>query len=277
MKPGAVSVAAGRLDQWLVAHGHAATRSAAQAMVMAGLVTVDGGGADKPGQRVTPQMRIEVRQRGEPYASRGGAKLAHALKVFRIDVCGKVAVDLGASTGGFTDCLLRAGAARVYAVDVGHGQLSWRLRNDPRVVCLERVNARYLTRDHIGGPCDLVTADLAFISLRLVWGAIAGVLDESGPVVALVKPQFEAGREKVRRGVVRDPAVHRQVLGAVLDSARAAGLAPLAVTPSPILGPAGNVEFLAYLRRGVPEGLAPDAIDAAVAQAHAALGGRRQP
>lgn len=244
---------------------------------MAGLVTVDGRSAEKSGQRVTEGMRIEVR-RPQGFASRGGLKLAHALEVFKIDVAGLVAVDLGASTGGFTDCLLRAGAARVYAVDVGRGQLSWRLRNDPRVVPLEGVNARYLTPAHVGGRCDFLTADLAFISLRLVWAAIAGLLDESGAAVVLVKPQFEAGREKVTRGgVVRDPGVHRQVLGAVLDSARVAGLVPLAMSPSPILGPAGNVEFLAHLSRRPHAGMAPDALDAAVAQAHAALGPRRHP
>ncbi len=277
MNPRVAPITAGRLDQWLVAHGHAGSRTAAQAMIMAGLVTVDGRSAEKSGQRVTEEMRIEVR-RPLGYASRGGLKLAHALEAFKIDVTGLVAVDLGASTGGFTDCLLRAGAARVYAVDVGRGQLSWRLRNDPRVVPLEGVNARYLTPAHVGGPCDFLTADLAFISLRLVWAAIAGLLDEAGAAVVLVKPQFEAGREKVTRGgVVRDPSVHRQVLGAVLDSARVAELVPLAVSPSPILGPAGNVEFLAHLCRGSHAGMAPNALDAAVAQAHAALGPRRHP
>ncbi|TMI78772.1 MAG: TlyA family RNA methyltransferase [Bacillati bacterium ANGP1] len=235
-----------RLDQWLVSRGHAATKSEAQAIIMAGRVTVDGRPAEKPGRRVTSGMAVRVRPRDGGYVSRGGVKLAHAL----------------------ADCLLRAGASRVYAVDVGRGQLAWSLRTDPRVVCLEGINARYLSTDQIGGPCDLVTADLAFISLRLVWRPIAGVLSGGGAVIALVKPQFEAGRDRVGRGgVVRDPAVHREVLGAVLEAARPSGLHPLGVTPSPLAGPAGNLEYLAYLRRGDGEGLAPQALDAAVAQA----------
>ncbi len=278
MRQGVISPADGRLDQWLVLHGLAATRKEAQTVIMAGLVLVDGKVADKPGRRITPQMHVEVHRREEPYASRGGVKLAHALRTFAIDVRGKVAVDLGASTGGFTDCLLRAGAARVYAVDVGRGQLSWRLRTDPRVVVLEGTNARHLTPDQVGTACDLVTADLAFISLRLVWRPVAALLPPGGCAIALVKPQFEAGREKVRRGgVVRDPAVHREVLRTVLEAARAAGLGPLGVAASPIQGPAGNVEFLAHLVRGA-DAVLPDAVlDAAVAEAHAraAVRGRR--
>ena len=268
MRPSVTSVQGDRLDQWLVSRGHAATKSEAQAIIMAGRVSVDGRPAEKPGRRVTSGMAVRVRPRDGGYVSRGGVKLAHALAAFGIDVHGMVAVDLGASTGGFTDCLLRAGASRVYAVDVGRGQLAWSLRTDPRVVCLEGINARYLAPDQIGGPCDLVTADLAFISLRLVWRPIAGVLSGGGAVIALVKPQFEAGRDRVGRGgVVRDPAVHREVLGAVLEAARPSGLHPLGVTPSPLAGPAGNLEYLAYLRRGDGEGLAPQALDAAVAQA----------
>jgi len=275
MRQGVIAPADGRLDQWLVLRGLADTRKEAQTVIMAGLVLVDGKVADKPGRRITPQMNVEVKRREEPYASRGGVKLAHALRTFGIDVRGKVAVDLGASTGGFTDCLLRAGATRVYAVDVGRGQLSWRLRIDPRVVVLEGTNARHLTPDQVGTACDLVTADLAFISLRLVWRPIAALLSAGGCAVALVKPQFEAGREKVRRGgVVRDPAVHREVLHTVLEAARAAGLGPVGVTPSPIQGPAGNVEFLAHLVRGA-DAVLPDAVlDAAVAEAHARAAGR---
>jgi 23S rRNA (cytidine1920-2'-O)/16S rRNA (cytidine1409-2'-O)-methyltransferase len=275
MRQEVISPADGRLDQWLVLHGLAATRKEAQTVIMAGLVLVDGKVADKPGRRITPQMNVEVQRREEPYASRGGVKLAHALRTFGIDVRGKVAVDLGASTGGFTDCLLRAGAARVYAVDVGRGQLSWRLRTDPRVVCLEGTNARHLTPDQVGTTCDLVTADLAFISLRLIWRPVAALLAPGGCAVALVKPQFEAGREKVRRGgVVRDPAVHREVLRTVLEAARTAGLGPLGVTPSPIQGPAGNVEFLAHLLRGADADLPDAVLDAAVAEAHAHAAGR---
>jgi len=276
MNAGAVARVADRLDQWLVAHGHAATRREAQAAIMAGLVTVDGRVADKPGRRITVQMQVEVQCRDEPYASRGGIKLGHALAVFGIDVRGKVAVDLGASTGGFTDCLLRAGAARVYAVDVGRGQLSWRLRTDSRVVCLEGTNARTLSRDDIGRPCDIVTADLAFISLRLLWGPIAGLITNHGSVIALIKPQFEAGREKVGRGgVVRDAAVHRDVLRTVLDAAGASGLVAVGLSPSPILGPAGNVEFLAHLVPTAEATLPSGALEVAVAQAHALARGRR--
>ena len=219
---------------------------------------------------------LPVRRRDEPYASRGGIKLAHALAVFGVDVRGKVAVDLGASTGGFTDCLLRAGASRVYAVDVGRGQLSWRLRTDPRVVVLEGRNARTLIPEDTGGRCDIVTADLAFISLRLLWGPIAGLVSAGGSVIALVKPQFEAGRERVGRGgVVRDPAVHRDALRTVLDAAAARGLSAVGLVPSPILGPAGNIEFLVHLVPGRGTGLPPDAIEAAVAEAHTHAPGRR--
>ncbi len=262
-----------RLDQWLVAHGHAPTRHEAQAAIMAGTVRVDGVVIDKPGHRVRAGAAVAVRGPAHPYVSRGGLKLAHALRVFGIDVRGRTAVDLGASTGGFTDCLLQAGAARVYAVDVGHGQLAWRLRTDPRVVCLEGTNARYLTPAQVGGPCDLVTADLAFISLRLVWPAIAGVIAPRGDVIVLVKPQFEAGRGQVgRRGVVRDPAVHRAVLHSIAAAAAEAGLSLRAATASPVTGPAGNIEYLAHLR---PSGGSPGGgqggadIDAAVAEAHA--------
>jgi 23S rRNA (cytidine1920-2'-O)/16S rRNA (cytidine1409-2'-O)-methyltransferase len=246
---------------------------------MAGLVTVDDQRADKPGRRVSAGMRVRLDRPEAPFVSRGGAKLAHALAVFGIDVRGKVAVDLGASTGGFTDCLLRAGASRVYAVDVGHGQLAWSLRTDPRVVCLEGINARFLTRDQIGGACDLVTADLAFISLRLLWRPVAGLLHDGGRVIALVKPQFEAGRGQVGRGgVVRDPVVHREVLAAVLGAAREAGLTPLGLTPSPLRGPAGNIEYLALLTHGAGAELSPRVIADAVATAHnTARAGGAQP
>lgn len=241
--------AAQRLDQWIVAHGYAATREEAQAAIMAGDVTVDGVVADKPGRRMPPGARVAIRRPAHSYASRGGLKLAHALAAFGIDPRERTAVDLGASTGGFTDCLLQAGAARVYAVDVGRGQLAWRLRTDPRVVCLEGVNARHLTPAQVGGSCDLVTVDLAFISLRLVWKAIAALVRPGGDVIALIKPQFEAGRAHVGRGgVVRDPTVHEAVLRSALDTAAAAGLVPLALTPSPVTGPAGNIEYLVHLR-----------------------------
>ena len=235
---------------------------------MAGLVTVEGRVADKPGRRIKPGMAVEVRHRVHPYVGRGGMKLAHALAAFGVDVRGRVAVDLGASTGGFTDCLLQGGARRVYAVDVGHGQLAWSLRTDPRVVCLEGVNARRIAPDQVGGPRDIVTVDLAFISLRLVWRAIASLVAAGGVVIALVKPQFEAGRDRVGRGgVVRDPAVHREVLRDVLGAAGTVGLVARGITPSPVTGQAGNVEYLVCLRTSGP-GLTTAELDAAVGAAH---------
>jgi len=267
-----------RLDQWLVARGLTATREEAQAAIMAGLVTVDTQRADKPGRHVGPDAAVVLHGPARPYASRGGIKLAAALDAFTLDVRGRVAVDLGASTGGFTDCLLQRGAARVYAVDVGRGQLAWTLRSDPRVVVLEGTNARSLTPDAVGGPRGLVTADLAFISLRLVWPAIAGLVVPDGDVVALVKPQFEAGRARVGRGgVVRDPEVHAAVLEDVLRGAEAHGLVPAGAIPSPITGPAGNIEYLVHLRRAAPSAARPD-VAAVVREAHARLApGRARP
>ncbi|HKX19181.1 MAG TPA: TlyA family RNA methyltransferase, partial [bacterium] len=239
-----------RLDERLVRDGFAETRARAQAAVLAGRVTVDGAVVDKPGRWIAPEMRVKMTAPAHPYVGRGGVKLAHALESFGIQVRGRAAIDLGASTGGFTDCLLRAGAARVYAVDVGHGQLAWTLRQDPRVVVMEDTNARGLTPGRFAGPVDLVTADLSFISLRLLWGVIASLVRPDGDVVVLVKPQFEAGRTAVGRGgVVRDPAVHSAVLEDVLAAAARDGLAPRAVTASPITGPAGNIEYLVHLRR----------------------------
>ena len=270
-----------RLDDRLVQDGLAATRSRAQAAILAGRVTVDGVRADKPGRRVTPAMRVAVLGPAHPYAGRGGVKLAHALETFGIDVQGAVAIDLGASTGGFTDCLLQRGASRVYAVDVGHGQLAWSLRKDPRVVVMEGTNARGLTPEAAGGPGDVVTADLSFIGLRLLWDTIARLVRPGGHVVALVKPQFEAGRAAVRRGgVVRDPAVHVAVLEDTLAAASRAGLNPAGVTASPVTGPAGNIEYLVHLRRPLAlRETEPAALDIAgvVADAHARLGSRGAP
>jgi len=258
-----------RLDQWLVAHGLVASREEAQAVIMAGLVTVDEHRADKSGRRVGPDAAVALHGPARAYASRGGIKLAAALDAFGLNVRGRIAVDLGASTGGFTDCLLQRGAARVYAVDVGRGQLAWALRTDPRVVVLEGTNARHVEPGDVGGPRDLVTADLAFISLRLVWPAIARLVAPGGDVVVLVKPQFEAGRERVGRGgVVRDPEVHAAVLDDVLGAAAACGLAPAAAIPSPVTGPAGNIEYLVHLRRGGARASGPDTA-AVVREAHA--------
>lgn len=234
-----------RLDESLVERGLADTRSRARALILAGDVLVNDQPATRAGMLVSPTDRIELRERPR-FVSRGGEKLAHALEVFGLDVTGWVCADLGASTGGFTDCLLQAGATRVYAIDVGYGLLDPKLRDDPRVVVMERTNARYLER--LPEPVNLVTIDVSFISLRLIFPAAARILAPGGWCVPLIKPQFEAGRREVRRGVVRDPAVHRRVLEEVLEVAAESGFRLLGLTRSPLLGPAGNVEFLACLR-----------------------------
>ncbi len=237
-----------RLDLVLVERGLVESRSAAQKLILAGQVFVGESRADKPGTLVAIDASIRLRQ-GLPFVSRGGVKLQAALDVFTLDVAGLVCADVGASTGGFTDCLLQRGAARVYAIDVGYGQLGWKLRRDPRVVVLERTNARYLTS--LPEPIDLATIDVSFISLTLILPAVSRWLQANGQVVSLVKPQFEAGREQVGKGgVVRDAAIHADVLRRVLNWANTHGLTPIGVTRSPITGPAGNVEFLAQLRRG---------------------------
>jgi len=237
-----------RLDHLLVQRGLAESRSQAQALVLAGEVYVGGQLALKPGAQVHDEAQVEVRER-LPYVSRGGLKLAAALDSFQVSVQGAVCADVGASTGGFTDCLLQRGAARVYAVDVGYGQLAWQLRRDERVVVMERTNVRYV--ETLPEPVQLVTMDASFISLGLLLPPVVGWLEPGADVIPLVKPQFEAGRGQVGKGgVVRDPAVHRQVLEKVAGYATGLGLAVLGVIRSPITGPAGNVEFLMHLRLG---------------------------
>ena len=240
-----------RLDVLLVERGLVESRERGKRLIMAGQVLVEGRVLDKPGARVPVDADIRLRAR-LPYVSRGGIKLAAALEAFGVDVKGAVAADVGASTGGFTDCLLQRGARRVYAIDVGYGQLAWRLRRDPRVVVMERTNVRYL--DSLPEPIDLATVDVSFISLELVLPKVMGWLKPGGEIIALIKPQFEAGREKVGKGgVVRDPQVHRTVLRKILGWAVEHGLAVRGLIPSPIKGPAGNVEFLVHLRRGPGE------------------------
>lgn len=260
-----------RLDQLLVDRGHFPTRERAKRAVMEGLVYLDGRRLDKPGASVPAEAEPEVRG-SLPYVSRGGLKLEKALKVFSLVPEGLVCLDCGASTGGFTDVLLQNGASRVYAVDVGYGQLAWKLRTDPRVVNLERTNARYLSAEQVPEPIDLAVTDLAFISLRLVLPAVRPLLRPGGTAVCLVKPQFEAGREHVgKKGVVRDEAVHRQVLEEFAAWLPGAGFTLLGLDWSPIRGPEGNIEYLALLREGVLE--APALSPAAVARAsHAAFG-----
>ena len=236
-----------RLDLALVAQGLAESRERAQALVLAGHVTIDGQPAQKPGQQVRPDSVLGVRQ-PEPYVSRGGYKLAHALERFAVAVSDLVVVDVGASTGGCTDVLLQRGARRVFAVDVGRGQLHWRLRSDPRVVVLDRLNARYL-RELPESP-DLATVDVSFISLRLVLPPLLRVMVARSSIIALVKPQFEAGRADVGSGgIVRDPLVHRRVLDDLANWLPAQGLLLGDLTASPIRGSAGNVEFLALIKQ----------------------------
>jgi len=257
-----------RLDVLLVNRGLVESRERAQAVVLAGLVRVDGKRVDKPGTPVPEDAALEVAGPPHPYVSRGGLKLEAALRRFGLDVRGAVALDLGAGTGGFTDCLLQHGALRVYAVDVGRGQLHPRLRTDPRVVVLERTHARELGRHLVPEPLDFACADVSFISLLRALPPVVPLLKDRAPVVALVKPPFEAGRGVARRGVVRDPEVHRQVVRGVAEGLEPHGLGAQAVIPSPIRGDRGNVEFLLLLRKGVPRSLSEEAVDRAVAEAH---------
>ena len=226
------------------------TRERARALILAGQVKVNGAVISKAGTAVADDAPIELLTPDHPYVSRGGIKLAHALEVFGIDVTGRIALDVGASTGGFTDVLLQRGAAMVIALDVGRGQLDWRLRNDSRVIVREGVNARALTPDDVPYPVALATIDVAFISLRHIFPALPPVLAPAADVVALVKPQFEAGREQVGKGgIVSDPDVHDAVIAQVTNAASAAGFSRLAMTPSPITGAEGNREFFLHLRR----------------------------
>lgn len=240
-----------RLDQRLVQDGTFESRAKAQAAIMAGTIKVDGKIITKAGHPVTPTNIVELMGLKMPYASRGGLKLVHALQSFHLEVAGKRVMDVGASTGGFTDVLLQAGAKEVLAVDVGYGQLLWRLRQDERVRVLERTNIRYLTIEQIGEPVELVTADVSFISLSKIWPAIVHLSVDTATYVVLVKPQFEAGRIRVgAKGVVRDPRVHLEVLQEVLAAMTEYGLGARQILPSPILGPEGNVEFLLEVCHG---------------------------
>lgn len=237
-----------RLDKLMVKRGMAPSRERAQAMIMAGVVRVKGQPAQKPGQLVEEDAPIEVLEDPIPYVSRGGLKLEAALDAFSVDVRGKVCMDVGASTGGFTDCLLQRGAKRVYAVDVGWGQLHWKLRQDPRVVILERRNIRHLPKEEVPEEVDLATIDCSFISLKLVIPAVLKFLKERAEILALIKPQFEVGKGEVGKGgVVRDPEKHRRVVQEIWDFAASLGLKPQGVVESPILGPKGNREFFLYI------------------------------
>ncbi len=234
-----------RLDSRLVALGLAPSRAKAQALILAGQVYVDGRPATKAAAPVADGAEVTVKSQAHPYVSRGGLKLAHGLDHFGLDPSGLTCLDIGASTGGFTDCLLQRGAARVIAVDVGYGQLDWRLRNDERVRVLERTNARYLTEEQVGGEVDAVTADVSFISLTLVLPPALALLRPGGWLAALIKPQFEVGKGQVGKGgVVRDPALRRAAVDKITAWLAERSLNVLGVTPSPILGPKGNQEFV---------------------------------
>ena len=240
-----------RLDVLLVEQGFFDSRQKAQTTIMSGLVYVNGQKSDKPGTPVANDAAIEVRGNALKYVSRGGLKLEKAMATFPIDLTGAICGDIGASTGGFTDCMLQNGATKVYSVDVGYGQLAWKLREDPRVVCMERTNARYLSHEQIPDELDFASVDVSFISLKLILPALCSVLKERGHVACLVKPQFEAGKEKVgKKGVVRDPTVHLEVLENFLVHAKESGFTVLGLTYSPIRGPEGNIEYLGFIEKG---------------------------
>ena len=264
-----------RLDRLLVARGLVESRSIAQRLIRAGEVLVEGQLVDKPGTQVPVEAAIRLKARPR-FVSRGGEKLAAALERFDVPVEGRVAADIGASTGGFTDCLLQHGAAKVYAIDVGYGQLAWKLRRDPRVVVMERTNARYLRA--LPEKVGLIVSDLSFISLRLVYATAIDWLEERGDVVSLIKPQFEAGRREVGKGgVVRDPRVHRRVLEEVAAAMAKLGLGLRGLMASPLLGPAGNVEFLGWWRLGEEAAQEREALIAAALEEARAVreGGQR--
>lgn len=238
-----------RLDVLLTEQGLQESRQKAQATIMSGLVFVNGQRVDKPGTAVPNDAKIEIRGNTLKYVSRGGLKLEKAMAEFPIELNGCICGDIGASTGGFTDCMLQNGASKVYSVDVGYGQLAWKLREDPRVVCMERTNARYLTHEQIPDELDFASIDVSFISLKLILPAVANVLKDGGYVASLVKPQFEAGREKVgKKGVVRDPKVHREVLEQIMQYVLSIGFEILELSFSPIKGPEGNIEYLLYIQ-----------------------------
>ena len=251
-----------RLDVLLVKKGLAPTRQRAKVFIMEGIVFMDQQRVDKAGTQVDEQAEIFVKQNPLPYVSRGGLKLAKAIEVFGLDLDGAVCCDIGASTGGFTDCMLQHGAAKVYAVDVGYNQLDYRMRTDPRVICMEKTNIRYLDKERIKDPIDFISIDVSFISLALVFPVASALLKDAGMVTALVKRQFEAGREQVgKKGIVRDPKVHREVLAKASGYAVENGLYPCGMTFSPITGAKGNIEYLLWMTKK------PSAFDAAATAA----------
>ncbi len=251
-----------RLDILLVRNGFFPSREKAKTTIMAGQVYVNGQKEDKAGMKFDSDSEIEVRGNTLRYVSRGGLKLEKAIQSFDLNLSGRVCMDVGASTGGFTDCMLQNGAVRVYSVDVGHGQLAWKLREDDRVICMERFNARMLTPEDLPEPVGFSSIDVSFISLKLILGPVRDVLTEDGEIVSLIKPQFEAGRDKVgKKGVVRDPKVHEEVIQNILEYASGIGLIPYELTWSPITGPEGNIEYLAHFLKQMPENGKPPRIN----------------
>ena len=244
-----------RLDVLMVERGLAESREKAKAIIMSGNVFVDGQREDKAGASFPEKAVIEVKGSPLKYVSRGGLKLEKAMSHFDVELHDKVCMDVGASTGGFTDCMLQNGAVKVYSIDVGYGQLDWKLRNDPRVVCMEKTNIRYVVPEDLEGPADFSSIDVSFISLTKVLLPVRNLLTEEGEIVCLIKPQFEAGREKVgKKGVVRDPAVHQEVIEKVRDYAMSISMEPCHLSFSPIKGPEGNIEYLLHLKKH-PEGI----------------------
>lgn len=260
-----------RLDVLLVEKGLCESRSRAQAVIMSGEVYVNGQKSDKPGTPTDVEAEIEIRGNACPYVSRGGLKLEKALRDFGVDPTGLTCLDSGASTGGFTDCLLQNGAKQVFAIDVGYGQLAWSIRTDPRVVCMERTNIRYVTPEQLGTPVQLAVIDVSFISLRIVLPAVKALLSADGQIICLIKPQFEAGKENVgKKGVVRDPAVHQAVLNSFLQLADELQMTVCNLTFSPVKGPEGNIEFLGHLSM-LPDGAVIPDTAALVTAAHEKL------
>lgn len=262
-----------RLDVLLVKQGLAESREKAKAVIMSGIVFVDGQREDKAGSTFEEEkIKIEVRGSTLKYVSRGGLKLEKAMATFSLDLTDKICMDIGASTGGFTDCMLQNGAKKVYAVDVGHGQLAWKLRNDDRVICMEKTNFRYMVREDIQDELDFASVDVSFISLSKILPPARLLLRDEGEMVCLIKPQFEAGREKVgKKGVVRDPKVHLEVIENVLAFAKQAGFSIKQLTFSPVKGPEGNIEYLVHLKKTTQDESADLKPWEIVTQAHAAL------
>ena len=260
-----------RLDQLVFDLGLTESRERAKTTIMSGVVFVNGQRADKPGMAVAPDAKVEIHGETLPFVSRGGYKLDKALRVFPVDPAGKVCIDCGASTGGFTDVLLQHGAARVYSVDVGYGQLAWKLRQDERVVNMERTNLRYVTDEQIPEALDLAVMDVSFISIKLVLPAVKRLLKDGADIICLIKPQFEAGREKVgKKGVVRDLKVHEEVVRGILDFAPTIGLSVAGLDFSPIKGPEGNIEYICHMKNAALPSAEID-VKAVVAASHEAL------